>query len=117
MSMQLKNLMKAFSQFPYTTLSVKFLIGAEELWNSRSRNDQASIEHFYQEHDMDIWRQAYYSKYDYGCKKKMVQTYHILKSSVKKNEPILDFGCGSGVFFHYPFSKGFKAVDAADIPS
>ncbi|OGN00906.1 MAG: hypothetical protein A3B91_01260 [Candidatus Yanofskybacteria bacterium RIFCSPHIGHO2_02_FULL_41_29] len=159
--MQLKNLMKAFSQFPYTTLSGKFLIwdyfllrmfskssfsamsiipfvkkaynldsdeelraryyfsriGAEELWNSRSRNDQASIEHFYQEHDMDIWRQAYYSKYDYGCKKKMVQTYHILKSSVKKNEPILDFGCGSGVFFHYLFSKGFKAVDAADIPS
>ena len=158
---RLQNLAKFIKQYPYNTLSGKFLIwdyfilrmlpvssfkqmsiipfvklaynldsdeefraryyfskiSAEKLWQSRPRTDRTDVEHFYQEHDMDIWRQAYYSRYDYGCKKKMLQTYHILKSSLRKNDPILDFGCGSGVLFHYLYSKGFTAVDAADIPS
>lgn len=92
-------------------------VGALELWNSRPRNSQMLVEHFYQEHDMDIWRQAYYSKYNYDCKKKMLQTYHVLKKSVKKGESILDFGCGSGILFHYLRLRGFTSVDAADIPS
>jgi len=92
-------------------------IGAEKLWNSHSRNDRESIEHFYQEHDLDIWRQAQFSKYDYDCKKKTLHTFHILKSFVRKSDPILDFGCGSGVLFHYLYTNGFTAVDAADIPS
>lgn len=92
-------------------------VGAGEKWAAFPRDTRESIEHFYQEHDMDIWRQAQYSKYDYSCKKKILQTYHILKKAVGKNEPILDFGCGSGVLFHYLRQKGFTAVDAADIPS
>src|SRR3989344_244607 len=92
-------------------------IGAEELWNSRPRNDQVSLEHFYQEHDMDIWRQAQFSKYDYDCKKKILRTVHVLESLVKKNDPILDFGCGSGALFHYLNERGFVSIDAADIPS
>lgn len=158
---KIKNLFKFLRQYPYNTLTGRFLIldylwlrlfpiasfpkmsiipfvkkaynldsdeefrvryyfsraGAGNLWNAIPRNDQTSIEHFYQEHDLDIWRQAQFSKYDYGCKKKMLQTYHVLKSSVEKMEPILDFGCGSGVLFHYLYSKGFRSVDAADIPS
>ncbi len=158
---KIRNLIKFLRQYPYNTLTGKFLvfdyfllrlfpiasfpnmsiihfvkkaynldsdeefrvryycsrIGAEELWNSRPRNDRASIEHFYQEHDLDIWRQAQFSKYDYDCKKKILRTFHVLKSSVKKNDPILDFGCGSGVLFHYLNTRGFTAVDAADIPS
>ena len=47
----------------------------------------------------------------------MLLNYHIIKKSVGKNDPILDFGCGSGVLFHYLHQKGFTAVDGADIPS
>ena len=92
-------------------------IGAAEKWTATARNTRESIEHFYQEHDMDIWRQAHYSKYNYNTKKKTLLSYHILKQAVGKDEPILDFGCGSGVLFHYLREKGFTSVDAADIPS
>lgn len=158
---KINNLIKFLRQYPYNTLSGKFLIldylllrllskasfpnmsiipfvkkeykldsdeefrsryyfsraGAEKLWNGCPRNDRTSIEHFYQEHDLDIWRQAQFSKYDYDCKKKTLHIFHVLKSSVKKSDPILDFGCGAGVLFHYLYTRGFIAVDAADIPS
>ncbi len=92
-------------------------IGFEEQWNLRPRLSKEDVESFYAEHDKDIWRQAHFSKYDYSYKKKILRIYHIIKSELAKNEPILDYGCGAGVLVHYLIQKGYTTIDAADIRS
>jgi len=90
-------------------------IGFEELWSSRERGDIKDIEHFYQEHDKDIWRQAWLSKYGYMYKKKILNVEHVVRGAGRKIK-ILDYGCGSGAIAHYLSVKGHN-VDVADIPS
>lgn len=93
-------------------------IGFQDIWVSRNRKTKKEIEDFYVEHDKDILRQAYLSKYDYIYKKKILNVYHMAEESIcDKNLPVLDYGCGAGVFAHYLHSKGFKNVSVADIES
>lgn len=92
--------------------------GFTELWNTRPRKAQADVESFYAEHDKDIWRQAYLSREMYNYKKKILRTYHIIaQEHLSATDPILDYGGGAGVLVHYLASKGYTAVDIADIPS
>ncbi|MEK7218729.1 MAG: methyltransferase domain-containing protein, partial [Patescibacteria group bacterium] len=92
--------------------------GFEELWKSRSRESREDIEHFYQEHDKDIWRQAFLSERSYEYKQKILHTYHIIKEEgLSHSDPILDYGGGAGVLVHYLAREGYRAVDMADIPS
>lgn len=92
--------------------------GFTELWNTKSRKTQADVESFYNEHDKDIWRQAYLSREAYNYKKKILRTYHIIaREHLSAADPILDYGGGAGVLVHYLASKGYRAVDIADIPS
>jgi len=91
--------------------------GFEELWQSRHRTTEQDIAHFYQEHDKDIWRQAYLSRYDYLYKKKLLWVLHVAYQSCRKDDPILDYGCGAGAASHLLIAKGFGNVEAADIPS
>ena len=90
--------------------------GFQELWQSKSRENKEAVESFYQEHDKDIWRQAWLSRYGYGYKKKILGTMHIVRRAVPRNGRILDYGCGAGAVGGYIASKGY-AVDALDIPS
>ena len=93
-------------------------IGFVELWNERPRSTQTDVEHFYREHDKDIWRQAYLSRGAYNYKKKILRTYHIIcREHLPPDAPILDYGGGAGVLVHYLSKKGFRAVDIADIVS
>ncbi len=93
-------------------------IGFEELWTKQSRATKEEIEHFYQEHDKDIWRQAYMSIGHYEYKKKILRVRHLVRAAgVAKNDPILDYGGGAGVLVHYLAAKGYTSVDIADIPS
>lgn len=92
--------------------------GFTELWNTKERKTQADVESFYNEHDKDIWRQAYLSREAYNYKKKILRTYHIIaQEHLAANDPILDYGGGAGVLVHYLAVQGFRAVDIADIPS
>ena len=90
-------------------------IGFDDLWRSKDRSDIKNVEGFYQEHDADIWRQAYRSKYSYVYKKKILNTFHII-SRLSKRSAIFDYGCGAGAPANYIASKGYT-VDVADIPS
>ena len=93
-------------------------IGFEDLWHAQPRDTKANIEHFYQEHDKDIWRQAYLSKFGSRYKRKILHAFQVFRRALPdKTSPILDYGCGAGVLVHYLVKKGFKNVDAADIPS
>ena len=47
-------------------------IGFQDIWISKKRESQDDIEKFYTEHDKDVFRQAYLSKYDYIYKKKIL---------------------------------------------
>jgi 2-polyprenyl-3-methyl-5-hydroxy-6-metoxy-1,4-benzoquinol methylase len=91
--------------------------GFEELWQARQRTTAHDIAHFYQEHDKDIWRQAYLSRYDYLYKKKLLWVLHVARQSCEKSDLILDYGCGAGAASHFLITKGFRDVEAADIPS
>ncbi|MDD5026148.1 MAG: class I SAM-dependent methyltransferase [Candidatus Peribacteraceae bacterium] len=92
--------------------------GFEELWQSKPRATKGDIEHFYQEHDKDIWRQAYLSCRQAEYKKKILKAYHaLLAAGINRNASVLDYGGGAGVLVHYLAAKGFAAVDIADIPS
>lgn len=92
--------------------------GFEKLWSDKPRQTKEDIEHFYQEHDADIWRQAFLGGESYEYKKKILRVYHIVRDSVRSfNEPILDYGGGAGVMVRYLAAKGYKNVDIADIPS
>ncbi len=92
--------------------------GFTELWNTRPRKTQADVESFYAEHDKDIWRQAFLSRGEYNYKKKILRVYHLIAAEgLSSNDPILDYGGGAGVLVHYLASKGYRAVDIADIPS
>ncbi|MFA6039772.1 MAG: methyltransferase domain-containing protein [Candidatus Peribacteraceae bacterium] len=93
-------------------------IGFEEAWKSRPRETRADVEHFYLEHDKDIWRQAALSDGAYNFKKKILRAYHLIQAErLPKDSPILDYGGGAGVLVHYLARKGWTAVDIADIPS
>ena len=89
-------------------------IGFEDLWNSKNRGTRESIESFYNEHDKDLWRQAFLSKYNPFYKKKILSAYHI--ANKVRAIKVLDYGCGAGVLARFLAIKGFE-VDAADIPS
>ncbi len=89
-------------------------IGFESQWTSKDRSTEDAVASFYNEHDADLWRQAYLSKTSYMYKKKILRAYHIVKKV--RAQRILDYGCGAGVFAHYISQKGY-AVDVADIPS
>lgn len=92
--------------------------GFEELWQSKPRATKEDIEHFYQEHDKDIWRQAYLSCRQAEYKKKILKAYHtLLAAGIDRDAPVLDYGGGAGVLVHYLAVKGFTALDIADIPS
>ncbi len=93
-------------------------IGFEEAWTARPRQTQQDVEHFYLEHDKDIWRQAALSDGAYNFKKKILRTYHlILAERIPHSSPVLDYGGGAGVLVHYLASKGWTDVSIADIPS
>jgi 2-polyprenyl-3-methyl-5-hydroxy-6-metoxy-1,4-benzoquinol methylase len=93
-------------------------IGFEEMWVSKPRDTVESIQSFYQEHDKDIWRQAYLSDSKYNYKKKILKIYHIIVAEgLSQDAPIIDYGGGAGVLVHYLARKGFTSVDVADIPS
>jgi len=92
-------------------------VGFEDIWNSKPRDNKENIGNFYREHDKDIWRQSYFSKYNYSDKKRFLQTYHAISRIIPRKKPILDFGAGSGVLAHYLTKKGYDNVSVADIPS
>jgi len=93
-------------------------IGFEDQWASRPRTTQKDIESFYNEHDKDIWRQAYLSDGKYNYKKKILKVYHLVRNErLPKDAPIIDYGGGAGVIVHYLAMKGYTSVDIADIPS
>lgn len=92
-------------------------VGFKEIWATNERETREEIEHFYNEHDRDVWRQTFLSKYSYIYKKKILSLYHIVASSASLGDNILDFGCGAGVFAHYLWVKGYKCVEVADIKS
>lgn len=93
-------------------------VGFYELWDARPRKTREDIEHFYQEHDKDIWRQAYLSARNFEYKRKILHIYHLIeKENLSPTDPILDYGGGAGVLVHYLARKGYRAVDIADIPS
>ncbi len=93
-------------------------IDFERLWSARARNTKEDIEHFYQEHDKDIWRQAFLSKNAYNYKRKILRAMHTVMASIhSKDDAVLDYGCGAGVLVQYLTRKGMQHVDAADIPS
>ena len=93
-------------------------IGFEEQWASKKRDTPESIASFYLEHDKDIWRQAYLSDCKFNYKKKILKIWHLIAAEhLSPESPILDYGGGAGALVHYIASKGFTAVDIADIPS
>jgi 2-polyprenyl-3-methyl-5-hydroxy-6-metoxy-1,4-benzoquinol methylase len=93
-------------------------IDFESLWDAAPRTNKAEIEHFYQEHDKDLWRQAYLSRDSYNYKRKILRAMHtVLASLTSLDDPVMDYGCGAGVLVHYLRKKGCTNVDAADIPS
>jgi len=89
-------------------------IGFDSIWSSKDRSTEEATEAFYNEHDADLWRQAYLARTRYIYKKKILLASHIAHAI--KARQILDYGCGAGVLVHYLKRKGF-VVDAADIPS
>jgi 2-polyprenyl-3-methyl-5-hydroxy-6-metoxy-1,4-benzoquinol methylase len=89
-------------------------IGFDDIWSSKDRTTRESAAAFYNEHDADLWRQAYLSKFRYTYKKKTLLAYHIAKRIGATH--ILDYGCGAGVVPYYLKQKGF-VVDVADVPS
>lgn len=89
-------------------------IGFDKIWHSKDRSTPEATEAFYNEHDADLWRQAYLSKSRYTYKKKILRAYHIAEKA--QAERVLDYGCGAGVLAHYLHKKNFT-VDVADIPS
>lgn len=92
--------------------------GFEELWRSKSRATKEDVEHFYQEHDKDIWQQAHLSASQFDYRKKILRVYHALREEgIARDAPVLDYGGGAGVLVHYLAAKGFTSVDIADIPS
>ncbi len=92
-------------------------VNFKKIWNARKRETPEEIEQFYREHDGDILRQAYLSKYDYAYKKKILSLFHIVSVSAALKDNILDYGCGAGVLAHYLSAKGYRSVDVADIKS
>ncbi len=92
--------------------------GFDLLWEAKPRETQEQIEGFYSEHDRDVWRQVYLSKY---CrhKRKYVLTVKDLISDYSKDAKIkiLDYGCGCGIYSHYLSKKGYKDITLADIES
>ena len=89
----------------------------EGQWQTRTRATREDVEHFYTEHDGDIWRQAYLSRHDESYKRKMLWAYHaLLRSDATKNDPVLDYGCGAGALCTLLSRKEYVGVEAADIP-
>ncbi len=93
-------------------------IGFEQQWATKTRDTPESIASFYQEHDKDIWRQAYLSDRKFNYKKKILKIWHLIRAEdLPPESPILDYGGGAGAVVHYLTQKGFTRVDIADIPS
>jgi len=92
--------------------------GFEELWNSKERLTQEQIESFYSEHDKDVWRQVYLSKFSRHRKKCVLMAYNVLRDYSKDSQvKILDYGCGCGNYSNYFYKKGYKNICLADIRS
>ena len=90
--------------------------GFEELWSSKERSAQKQIESFYSEHDKDVWRQAYLSKFDRHKKKYILMVYNVLCDYSKNPQiKILDYGCGCGNYSNYFYKKGYRNINLADI--
>lgn len=90
----------------------------EELWGAKPRTTKTEVESFYNEHDKDVWRQVYLSKYDRTKKNYVLWVYKLVNSLFKdRNVKILDYGCGCGNFGHYFYKKGYKDITLADIKS
>ena len=121
-AMSLEPLMKhAYTLSSHLEFLVRYYIsriGFEQLWSSRERSTQKDIEQFYQEHDKDIWRQAYLSSENYEYKKKILRAYHLIRAEgISHDTPILDYGGGAGVLVHYLAKRGYTKVDIVDVPS
>jgi len=101
----------------FTERYAKSMEGFDEIWCTSPRETKEQIEHFYTEHDRDIWRQAALSRDDYLYKKKLLWGLHVAKRACKKDDPILDYGCGAGTLTHLLMEKGFLDIHVADIPS
>jgi len=92
--------------------------GFKELWLSKPRKTKDQVESFYREHDKDVWRQVYLSKYDRSKKNRILRVTDVIRDySRNPNIKILDYGCGCGHFSHYLYKKGYRNITLADIES
>lgn len=92
--------------------------GFQEMWDSKSRNTKKQIESFYKEHDLDIFRQAYLSRFSFQYKFKLLRSWHVIETLLEdKDLPLLDYGCGAGALVNFLTNRGYSQVDACDIPS
>lgn len=90
----------------------------DELWASKPRKTQKQVEDFYCEHDKDVWRQVFLSKYDRHKRNNVLRVFSLISSYSKNpNIKILDYGCGGGGFSHYLYKKGYRNITLADIES
>lgn len=93
-------------------------IGFEELWAQKPRQSKEEVESFYSEHDKDVWRQIFLSKYDNHKKKFVLMVSEAVQLYSKDPKiKILDYGCGCGIYAHYLKSLGYQDITLADITS
>ncbi|MDD5110184.1 MAG: methyltransferase domain-containing protein [Patescibacteria group bacterium] len=89
----------------------------EQLWKAKPRETQAQVESFYHEHDKDVWRQVYLSRYSRHKKKYVLMVTNAVRDfSRDPNLKILDYGCGCGIYGHYLSRRGYRDITFADIP-
>jgi 2-polyprenyl-3-methyl-5-hydroxy-6-metoxy-1,4-benzoquinol methylase len=94
-------------------------IGVEELWRSRSRERPEETEAFYDEHDADLWRQAYRSRWSRSYRARMLLVARVVRQLTRgdRRARLLDFGCGAGVLAHRLTRDGYRELSLADLPS
>ena len=91
-------------------------IGFDERWARLTRTTEDAVESFYNEHDADLWRQAYLSQFSHTYKHKILSAFDVTRTYARPKDRVLEYGCGAGVLGRYLAKHGFS-VDVADIRS